>query len=90
MKKQETRPCRICKTPLVVKDHLSIVYKSNASIVDGDPISSSLKYTPCPKCGEPKPILEESAASASSKWVIAILLVVIGIAAAAYLKFAGH
>ena len=47
--KRETRPCRICNATLVLGEHLSIVYKSNPGIVDGDPVTNSLKYTPCPK-----------------------------------------
>ena len=85
---KETRPCRICKTPLVVKNHLSLVYKSDPSIVAGNSVSSSLKYTPCPKCGEPKPILEEAQTS-SLKPLLLIFAVValIGIAAVTYIKF---
>jgi hypothetical protein len=91
LEKKETKPCRICKTPLVVKDHLSIVYKSNSSVVDGNPVSSSLKYTPCPKCGEPRPILQESPSSPIKPGlVIIILLAIVGIAFVAYLKFGTH
>ena len=86
---KEMRSCRICKTPLVVKDHVSIVYKSDPSIVAGNSVSSSLKYTPCPKCGEPKPILQEAQTSSLKPLrLIFILLALVGIVAVAYFKFA--
>jgi hypothetical protein len=91
LEKKETKPCRICKAPLVVKDHLSIIYKSNPRIVDGNPVSSSVKYTPCPKCGEPRPILQESPVStAKPVLVIIILLAIVGIAFVAYLRLGIH
>ena len=91
LEKKETKPCRICKTPLVVKDHLSIAYKSDPSIVDRNPVSSSLKYTPCPKCGEPRPILQEAAESAVKPALMMIDFgVVVAIAIVAYLKFGAH
>jgi hypothetical protein len=91
LEKKETKPCRICKTPLVVDDHLSIVYTSTPSIVNGDPVSSSLKYTPCPRCGEPRPILQEPPAlPVKPILMIIILLAIVGIAFVAYLKFGVH
>ena len=91
LEKKQTKPCRICKTPLVVKDHLSIVYKSDPSIVDGNPVSSSLKYTPCPKCGEPRPILQETAESPVKPALVLIILgAIVVIAIVAYLKFGAH
>jgi hypothetical protein len=89
--KKETKPCRICKTQLVVKDHLSIIYKSDPGIIDGNSVSSSLKYTPCPKCGEPRPILQETPSSSMKTMLVTIILLAIaGIAFAAYLKFGVH
>lgn len=92
-RKTETRPCRACKTPLVVKDHLTTEYKSTPWIIDRSSVTASLKYTPCPKCGEPRPILPDSAASQVKRWakkfaVPMLLLAVAGIAWAAYLYFA--
>jgi hypothetical protein len=89
--KKKMKPCRICKAPLVTDDHFSIIYKSDPSIVGGNSVSSSLKYTPCPKCGEPRPILQDTPTS-SMKSVLAgvILLAIVGIAIAAYLKFGLH
>ena len=87
---KEMRPCRICKTPLVVKDQVSVVYKSDPRIVSGNSISSSVKYTPCPKCGEPRPILLEPQTSAlKPSLLIFTLLALIGIAVVAYFKFSG-
>jgi Zn finger protein HypA/HybF involved in hydrogenase expression len=87
-KKKETKPCRVCNTPLVVVDHLSIVYKSDPGIIDGNPVSSSLKYTPCPKCGEPRPILQDNQSSSLKPFfAVIILLTIAGIVIAAYLKY---
>jgi hypothetical protein len=89
--KKEMKPCRICKTSLVVNDHLSTVYKSDPSIIGGNSVSSSVKYTPCPKCGEPRPILQETSTSSMKPVLVAIILMAIaGIAVAAYLKFLAH
>lgn len=86
--KKEMRPCRICKTPLVVKDHLSVAYKSDPSIVVGNSVSSSMKYTPCPNCGEPKPILPGAQTSPMKPLLlIFILLTLIGVVAVSYFKF---
>jgi hypothetical protein len=91
LEKEEMKPCRICKTRLVVKDHLSIVYKSDPGIVGGNSVSSSLKYTPCQKCGEPRPILQETPSSSMKPVLVAIIfLAIAGIAFAAYLKYGSH
>jgi hypothetical protein len=89
--KKEIKPCRICKAPLILKDHLSIVYKSDPGIIDGNSVSSSLKYTPCPKCGEPRPILQDAPASpVKSILVIIMLLAIVGITLVAYMKLGAH
>jgi hypothetical protein len=94
-RKPETRPCRVCKTPLIIRNHLSTEYKSTPGVIDRIAVTASLKYTPCPKCGEPRPILPDSAASPLKRWakkfaVPVLLLAFAGIAWAVYLNYAGH
>lgn len=94
-RKPETRPCRVCKTPLIIKNHLSTEYKSMPRVVDRILVTASLKYTPCPKCGEPRPILPDSSVSPMKRWVKkfaapVLLLAVAGIALAVYLNYAGR
>lgn len=95
-KKPETRPCRVCKTPLVVKDHLSTEYKlAPWAIGRLSSVAASLKYTPCPKCGEPRPILLDSATSPMKRWakklaIPILLLAVAGIIWIVYLNYAGR
>ena len=93
-RKTETRPCRICKTPLIVQDHLSMVYTSTPQIIDRSSVVGELKYTPCPKCGEPRPILPDSQDSPTQDMVrklvlAAFVLAAIGLGYVAYLKYAG-
>ena len=85
-RKVEMKPCRICKTPLLVTDHLSMEYKSTPWIIDRSSVTATLKYTPCPKCGESRPILPTEPESPLQKWALPVLIV-IGLAVAAYLKY---
>ena len=92
-RKSETRACRACKTPLVVKNHLSTEYKSTPWIIDRSSVTAWLKYTPCPNCGEPRPILPDSDESLMKRWakkfaVPILLLAVAGIIWAVYLNYA--
>ncbi|MDD2914143.1 MAG: zinc ribbon domain-containing protein [Gallionella sp.] len=93
-RKAETRACRVCKTPLIVKNHLSTEYKSTPWIIDRSSVTAWLKYTPCPNCGEPRPILPDSEVPLMRRWakkfaIPILLLAVAGIAWAAYLNYAG-
>lgn len=87
-RKLETKPCRVCGAPLLVKDHLSVEYKSTPWIIDRSSVTEYLKHTPCPQCGEPRPILQAQESSWSKKIVVVVLaLAVAVIAGIAYLKF---
>lgn len=89
-RKVEMKPCRVCGTPLLVKDHLSMEYKSTPWIIDRSSVTATLKYTPCPKCGEPRPILPMEPESPLLKWVkklVLPVLVVIVLAVAFYLTY---
>ncbi|HEX5338252.1 MAG TPA: hypothetical protein VFW53_07415, partial [Gallionella sp.] len=89
-RKLESKPCRICGTPLLVKDHLAIEYKSTPWIIDRSSVTEHLKYTPCPQCGEPRPILQAQEKSPLNKIVVAaVLLAIAVIAGFVYLKFGG-
>lgn len=90
LQQPEMRPCRACKTPLRVKDHLSTVYTSTPWIVDRSPVTASVKYTPCPQCGEPRPILPGPIISPARLWAKRLVLpILIAAAVAAYLILRG-
>ncbi|MDZ4201060.1 MAG: hypothetical protein U1C96_02830 [Gallionella sp.] len=68
-------------------------YKSTPWIIDRSPVSSSLRYTPCPKCGEPRPILPDGSFSPLNRWIRKLvipllLLAATGIGWAIYLNYA--
>ena len=93
-RKPETRPCRSCKTLLAIKDHLSTEYKSKPWIINRSSVTAALKYTPCTKCGEPRPILPDSVASPMMRWAkvfaVPMLLAIAGIAWFVYRYYAGR
>ncbi len=92
-RKPEMKPCRSCGTPLAVKEHHAMVYKSDPKILDRSPVSSHIRHTPCPRCGDPRPLDEVYAPPRSKKTVLLItLLVIVAVAVAtfAYLKFGNH
>lgn len=89
-RKPEMKPCRSCRTPLVVKEHHATVYKSDPKILDRSPVSAHVKHTPCPHCGDPRPLDETYAPPRPRKaalWIAALLVGLIAIAVLGYLEF---
>lgn len=86
----ETRPCRICKTPLLVKDHLAIVYKSDPKILDRSPVSAHTVHTPCPKCGEPRPLDRSDMPSSAGRRALIIGLIIAALATVAAYFFSSR
>jgi hypothetical protein len=89
-KPQETEPCRTCKTPLVVKEHRATVYKSDPKILDRSPVSAHTVHTPCPKCGDPRPLDRTNMPSSAGRRALIVGLVIASITAAAAYFFYGR
>ncbi len=92
-RKPEMRPCRSCGSSLAVKEHYVTIYKSDPTILDRSPVSEHTKHTPCPKCGDPRPLEGSTAKSSSPMKMIAAAILLLAIAGATYfawLKYGGH
>lgn len=92
-RKPEMKPCRSCRTPLAVKEHYAMIYKSDPKILDRSPVSAHVKHTPCPRCGDPRPLDETFAPPRSKKPVLlaaVLAFVTIAVAIFVWMKFAGH
>jgi hypothetical protein len=76
-------PCRTCKTLLAVKEHRATVYKSDPTILDRSPVSAHTVHTPCPKCGDPRPLDRANMSPSAGKRMLIVGLVIASIAAAA-------
>jgi predicted RNA-binding Zn-ribbon protein involved in translation (DUF1610 family) len=87
-KPEETERCRTCGTPLPVKEHRATVYKSDPTVLDRSPVSAHTVHTPCPKCGDPRPLDRANMPRRTGRMVLVAALLVAAIAAAAFL-FAG-
>jgi ribosomal protein S14 len=89
-KPQETERCRTCGTPLPVKEHRAMVYKSDPTILDRSPVSAHTVHKPCPKCGDPRPLDRKNMSSRTGLRVLAAGLLLAAItAAAAYFLYLG-
>jgi predicted RNA-binding Zn-ribbon protein involved in translation (DUF1610 family) len=74
--------CRTCGTPLPVKEHRATVYKSDPTILDRSPVSAHTVHTPCPKCGDPRPLDRTNRSPLAGKRALVIGLLVVAIVAA--------
>ncbi len=86
-KPQETERCRTCGTPLVVKEHRATVYKSDPKILDRSPVSAHTVHTPCPKCGDPRPLDKANQPRRAGKMALVAALLIAAAGAAAYFFF---
>jgi len=80
---KKTEPCRTCRTPLIVEEHRATVYKSDPKILDRSPVTAHTVHTPCPKCGDPRPLDKANMSPLAGKRMLVISLLVLAIAAAA-------
>ena len=70
----KTYPCRVCKSPLIVRRH---VKKQTRSYVSDGSTKWSVSYHyryPCPNCGEPEPL--KNFRFAYSQWLAGVCLLV--------------
>lgn len=84
---KKTEPCRTCRTPLIVEEHRATVYQSDPKILDRSPVTSHTVHTPCPKCGDLRPLDRTNMPSRPLKLALAVALLVAAIAAAAYFLY---
>lgn len=89
-KPKETEPCRTCKTPLIVEEHRATVYKSDPKILDRSSVSAHTVHTPCPKCGDPRPLDRSDMPSRAGRRALVVGLVIAALAAVAVYFFYGR
>jgi hypothetical protein len=68
---------------LIVGKHRATVYKSDPKILDRSPVTAHTVHTPCPKCGDPRPLDRTNMPSRADKRTLAVALLVAAIAGAA-------